>query len=125
MENSAWFWLMGSNCPLQRAHPLGAKLKLAILISDKNGFAMFFSSLQGMKPFFFRTVCRPDLFQVWDGKIPDSEKIKLTTRNGTMLSCGCDPPSTPAAAEAMAAPGATSEYKLLAEAAHKPLCGLA
>src|SRR5215216_5856120 len=31
---------MGRNCPLHNAHPFGAKLKLMILISDKNGSAM-------------------------------------------------------------------------------------
>src|SRR4051812_2539934 len=36
-ENSAWFWLMGRNCPLQNAHPLGGKLKLMILISPRYG----------------------------------------------------------------------------------------
>src|SRR5262249_37347473 len=39
-ENSAWFWLIGSNCPSQSAHPLGGNPKLMILISDKNGSAI-------------------------------------------------------------------------------------
>src|SRR5438477_10850388 len=28
---------MGNSCPLQKAHPLGGKFQLMILISDKNG----------------------------------------------------------------------------------------
>ncbi|CAA9309666.1 MAG: hypothetical protein AVDCRST_MAG93-5142 [uncultured Chloroflexia bacterium] len=38
--NSAWFWLIGSSCPLQSAQPFGAKLNDMILISDRNGSAM-------------------------------------------------------------------------------------
>src|SRR5512141_129282 len=34
-ENNAWFWLIGNNWPLHSAQPLGAKLKLTILITDK------------------------------------------------------------------------------------------
>src|SRR5215204_22456 len=37
---SAWFWLIGSNCPLQRAQPFGAKLNEKIRISERNGSAM-------------------------------------------------------------------------------------
>src|SRR5260370_4616183 len=33
-EKSAWFWLMGNNCPLHRAQPLGGKLNDMIRISD-------------------------------------------------------------------------------------------
>jgi hypothetical protein len=36
---------MGKNCPLQKAQPFGAKLKLTIRISDKNGSAINFSPL--------------------------------------------------------------------------------
>ena len=43
-EKSAWFWLIGSNCPLHSAHPFGANTKLMILISDRNGSAIFISS---------------------------------------------------------------------------------
>jgi hypothetical protein len=39
-ENNAWFWLIGSSCPLHSAQPFGAKVKLMILISDKNGSAI-------------------------------------------------------------------------------------
>jgi hypothetical protein len=39
-ENSAWFWLIGNSCPLHNAHPFGAKAKLMILISDRNGSAI-------------------------------------------------------------------------------------
>src|SRR5688572_20252444 len=39
-ENSAWFWLIGSSCPLQNAHPFGGKLNDMTLISDRNGSAM-------------------------------------------------------------------------------------
>src|SRR5262245_489843 len=38
-ENRAWFWLIGNSCPLHSAQPLGAKSKLIILISDRNGSA--------------------------------------------------------------------------------------
>jgi hypothetical protein len=31
---------MGKSCPLQNAQPFGGKLKLKILISDKNGSAI-------------------------------------------------------------------------------------
>ena len=48
-ENSAWFWLMGSNCPLQSAHPFGAKPKLMILISDRNGSAMYYSTAHDVR----------------------------------------------------------------------------
>src|SRR3712207_9249123 len=37
--NSAWFWLIGRNCPLHMAHPFGAKLKDMIRISARNGSA--------------------------------------------------------------------------------------
>src|SRR5689334_8962486 len=36
-EKRAWFWLMGKSWPLQRAQPLGGKLKLTIFISLRNG----------------------------------------------------------------------------------------
>jgi hypothetical protein len=36
-ENRAVFWAIGSNWPLQNAHPLGAKLPAKILISATNG----------------------------------------------------------------------------------------
>jgi hypothetical protein len=34
---------MGKNCPLHNAQPFGAKAKLMILISDRNGSAMIFT----------------------------------------------------------------------------------
>src|SRR6266699_4349716 len=34
---------MGSNCPLHNAQPFGAKPKLKILISERNGSAMIYS----------------------------------------------------------------------------------
>src|SRR5712692_2301637 len=37
--------------------------------------------------------------QVCDGKTPKSENMKLTARNGAMLSCGCEPPARPRACE--------------------------
>jgi hypothetical protein len=40
-ENNAWFWLIGNNCPLQKAHPFGGKLKAAIFISAKKGSGIF------------------------------------------------------------------------------------
>src|SRR5215472_5574337 len=43
IENSAWFWLMASNAPLQNAQPFGGKFQLMILISPKNGSDMCFS----------------------------------------------------------------------------------
>jgi hypothetical protein len=64
---------------------------------------------------------------VCEGKIPNSERIKLITRNGIILSWGCDPPDDPHALAAMglvgaAVPGVT--YKLpRAEVAHKLLAG--
>jgi hypothetical protein len=42
-ENSAWFWLMGRSCPLQSAHPFGAKLKEISLISAMKGVPIEFS----------------------------------------------------------------------------------
>src|SRR5688572_19981877 len=42
-ENSAWFWLIGSSCPLHSAHPFGANPKLMILISLRNGSAILSS----------------------------------------------------------------------------------
>ena len=39
-ENSAWFWLIGRSWPLHSAQPLGAKTKLMIRISDRNGSAI-------------------------------------------------------------------------------------
>jgi hypothetical protein len=36
-ENSAWFWLIGSTCPLHIAQPLGANWKLVMRISARNG----------------------------------------------------------------------------------------
>src|SRR5579862_2977438 len=36
-EKSAWFWLMGSSCPLQNAQPLGGKFHEITLISPRNG----------------------------------------------------------------------------------------
>jgi hypothetical protein len=42
-ENRAVFWLMGINCPLQKAQPLGAKLKGKIRISATNGSDMVIS----------------------------------------------------------------------------------
>src|SRR5215472_17161053 len=39
--------------------------------------------------------------QVWLGKTPNSEMMKLITRNGNMLSCGCEPPAEPKAWGAM------------------------
>jgi hypothetical protein len=40
-ENSAWFWLMGNSCPLHKAQARGANPKLKILISDRNGSAIW------------------------------------------------------------------------------------
>jgi hypothetical protein len=40
-EKSAWFWLIGRNCPLAMAQPLGAKLNETILSSPKNGVLIF------------------------------------------------------------------------------------
>jgi hypothetical protein len=37
-ENKAVFWLMGKICPLQSAHPTGAKFPANILISASIGF---------------------------------------------------------------------------------------
>jgi hypothetical protein len=39
-ENNAVFWLIGNNCPLQNAQPVGAKLNGNILISATNGSAI-------------------------------------------------------------------------------------
>ena len=39
-EKSAWFWLMGSSCPLHSAQPRGAKLKDMSRISERKGSAM-------------------------------------------------------------------------------------
>src|SRR5215211_8380492 len=44
---SAWFWLIGSSWPLHKAQPFGANTKLMILISDRNGSAIDFSSWLG------------------------------------------------------------------------------
>src|SRR4029077_7039220 len=97
MENKAWFWLMGNNWPLQKAQPLGGKFQLMIFTSPRNGSDMFFSLLPQNRRVY---VC--------DGNIPNNERMKLTTRNGIMLSWGCDPPAGPIAAGSMTRPGATS-----------------
>src|SRR5438093_1382262 len=44
--NNAWFWLIGNSCPLHSAQPFGAKTKLMILISDRNGSAILYSSVE-------------------------------------------------------------------------------
>src|SRR6478609_2125335 len=62
---------------------------------------------------------------VWLGKTPNKEIMKLITRKGTMLSCGCEPPVDPRADGAMITLGATSEYILLSSAAHTSFWGLA
>jgi hypothetical protein len=49
MENKAWFWLMGSNWPLQNVHPLGGKFQLMILISPRNGSDMCISLCRPLK----------------------------------------------------------------------------
>jgi hypothetical protein len=44
-ENNAVFWLIGRICPLQKAQPVGAKLKGKIRISATNGFDMTIAPL--------------------------------------------------------------------------------
>src|ERR687888_86131 len=39
-EKRAWFWLIGRSWPLHSAHPFGAKTKLMMRISDRNGSAI-------------------------------------------------------------------------------------
>src|SRR5205823_14868236 len=105
---------MGSSCPLQNDQPLGGKFQLMILISPRNGSDIVTSSFN-LRPVVGRACWVSDLFKrsqprtavlhssckepyVWDGKIPNNDKIKLITRNGIMLSCGCEPPADPIAA---------------------------
>jgi hypothetical protein len=49
-ENNAWFWLIGSSCPLHSAHPRGANTKDMIRISERKGSAMVASGLDVEKP---------------------------------------------------------------------------
>src|SRR5579859_549682 len=50
--------------------------------------------------------------------------MKLTTRNGTILSCGCEPPADPKAAGLIARDGAVLSYMVVgAVEAHTPPAG--
>src|SRR4051794_4638197 len=96
---------MGSNWPLHNAQPFGAKLKLTILISERNGSSP------------------PPLVGV--GNIPNIEMMKLTTRNGIMLSCGWDPPAGPTAAASMGTlGGVVEEYEFRGHSAQRDPAGL-
>ena len=82
-ENSAVFCEIGRSCPLHCAQPVGAKLPAKMRISATNGDVM--EDAPDSRRFV----------RVCDGKIPNSERMKFTTRNGTMLSCGWLPPVAP------------------------------
>src|SRR5213593_1877999 len=62
---------------------------------------------------------------VCEGKTPNSDRMKLITRNGIMLSCGCDPPESPTAAGSIFADGEPSVYGLFPAKAHMPPGGFA
>src|SRR5579859_1438973 len=102
---------MGSSWPLQKVQPLGGKFQLMILISPRNGSDIFsFLLAAGRKsPLLPRFCLISPCNYTCEGKIPNSERIKLTTRNGTMLSCGCDPPEGSIASVDMAFVGAVPE----------------
>src|SRR5262249_29115622 len=103
---------MGKSCPLQNVQPFGGKFQLIILISPKNGSDIFLLLL------FMRA-------QLCDGKSPNNEIMKLITRNGIMLSCGCEPPADPSAVGSIVTFGAASVYMLLPETAHTLFVGSA
>jgi hypothetical protein len=44
-ENSAWYWAIGSTCPLHSIQPEGANAKLNALISPTNGLVIATISL--------------------------------------------------------------------------------
>ncbi len=62
-------------------------------------------------------------FYVADGKMPNSEMIKLMATNGIMLSCGWLPPSDWMASADIAALGALVEYGKFVELAHTLFAG--
>src|SRR5229473_1619697 len=134
MENNAWFWLMGSNCPLQNDQPFGGKFQLMILISPRNGSDILHLLVISIRKSLLASSCwllsresknwSPDV-QFWLGKIPNNDRIKLITRNGFMLSCGCEPPVDPMALGSIPMLGAVLAYRLPAvELAHTPFCGV-
>jgi len=62
---------------------------------------------------------------VWDGKIPNSDRIKLITKKGIILSWGCDPPDEPIAFTDIAMLGGVLSYKVVGLVdAHTPPAGL-
>src|SRR5262249_11124593 len=103
---------MGKSCPLQNVQPFGGKFQLIILISPKNGSDIFLL-------LWFRHA------QLCDEKTKNKEKMKLTTRNGILLWCGCDPPADPSAVGSIVTFGAASVYMLLPETAHTLFVGSA
>ena len=59
-----------------------------------------------------------------DGKIPKREIIKLTARNGIMLSCGCEPPAVVIVDGSIVTLGAAEEYCPNVDWAQTPFPGL-
>ena len=57
---------------------------------------------------------------VCEGKIPYNEMMKLTTRYGIMLSCGCEPPVAPQEAAFIGSDGAVLENGVSAHSAQTP-----
>src|SRR5437016_5802058 len=97
---------MGNSCPLQNVQPLGGKFQLMILISPKNGSDIISISSQEANASSLTQIAvvhprnkesDPDCNHVCDGKIPNSDRMKLITRKGIILSWGCDPPVEPIA----------------------------
>src|SRR6185436_1607639 len=74
-EKSAVFWEIGISWPSQNAHPVGGKLNGKMRISATNWSDML------VPP------------QVWLGKTPNREMMKLMQRNGCVFSCGWLPPA--------------------------------
>jgi hypothetical protein len=65
---------MGNNCPLHTAQPFGAKLKLKILISERNGSGMGISPKLDFLLGFASVCCQLDVY-VGDGKMPKREMM--------------------------------------------------
>src|SRR5215469_5617852 len=61
----------------------------------------------------------------WLGNTPNSERMKLMHRNGTILSCGCEPPDVARAPGSMFNDGAVLVNWLEPESAQKLPPGLA
>src|ERR1700676_1770013 len=103
---------MGRSAPLQKAHPLGGKFQLITLISPRNGCDM-------RCPLASQTSATH-----YDGKTPKRDRIKLTARNGIILSWGCEPPVVPSAPGSMLTDAAAAENWPSVDCAQTPAAGL-